>query len=329
MKFNDSKGFFFHLKNTSFDQLCKVYLIIVTDDYERSQVINYSKHFFLKEGVSSTKFDGQDLSYQKIHEESDSLSLFSQTPLFIIDNIHKLKDLKSFSKLVENFKDGFFLLAAPSLKGIELLNKIVEKHGAIFDLSKEKPWERTDRIEKMLFSKTKMKKVELTLLAHKRLIEKVGYNVSLLDQELQKLILYTYDKKKIDIEDVEEIVLQSAETSTWQMAEEFVFEGKYPILSLEDVHLFINAVRRQLQFGFKMASLIKKNISSHELKSYFPKLWPKLIEKRKSQVQSLPISYFKSSLAYLFDAEIALRDEKISESAILDLFLSKIYHARN
>jgi len=326
MRFNDSKGFFSHLKNSSLENL---YLIIVADDYERSQVINYSKHFFLKDGVSCTKFDGNDLSYQKIHEEVDSLSLFSQTPFFIIDNIHKLKDLKSFSKLVENFKDGFFLLAAPSIKGAEAIEKIIEKQGVIFDLSKEKPWEKNDRIEKMLFSKAKMKKVELTQAAHKKLLDKVGHNFALLDQELQKLILFTYEKKRIDHEDVEEIVQQLDELSTWQMAEDFVFEGKYPYLSSADIQLFTNAVRRQLQLGFKMASLMKQNISPHELKSHFPKLWPKLFEKRKSQVQSLSILYFKKALAYLFDAEIALRDEKISESAILDLFLSKIYYARN
>ncbi len=329
MKFKDAQGFFSHLKNASFDHLCSMYLIIVPDDYERSQVLNYSKRFFLKDGVSCTKFDGQELSYQKIHEESDSLSLFSETPLFIIDNIHKLKDLKKVSNLIENFKGGFFLLATPMLKGVEFLEKIVEKNGVIFDLSKEKPWERNDRIEKMLFSKAKTKKVELSPLAHKKLIEKVGYNFALLDQELQKLILFTYDKKRIDVEDVEEIVQQSAEISAWQMAEDFVFDGKYPSLSLGDIHLFINAVRHQLQFGFKLASLMRKKISSHELKSYFPKLWPKLFEKRKSQVQSLSVSYFKNGLANLFDAEVEFRNAKVSEEAILDLFLSKMYYARN
>ena len=240
-----------------------------------------------------------------------------------------MKNLKSFSKLVESFKDGFFLLATPSIKGVEALEKIVDKQGVIFDLSKEKPWDRNDRIEKMLFSKAKAKKVELTLDAHRKLLEKVGHNPALLDQELQKLILFTYEKKRIDLEDVEEIVKQSAELSTWQMAEDFVFERKYPLLNSDDIQLFISATRRQLQMGLKMASLMKGNISSHELKSYFPKLWPKLFEKRKSQVQSLSISYFKRALTSLFDVEVALRDEKISESAILDLFLSKICYARN
>jgi DNA polymerase III subunit delta len=330
MKFNDQKNYFAHLKN-AFKKEVNLHLIVVADDYERSQMIQFSKQFFLGDNFECIRLDAMDTSYLKISQEADSISLFSNSSLIVIDNIQKLKDLAKFTHFVEKFKNTYFLLAAPSIKGIELLEKKVAKYGIVLNLSKEKPWDRNARIEKMLFLKAKKKGINLNQNAHEELIKRVGHNFALLDQELNKLILFKYDTKEIKVEDVKQIVEGVSEVSIWQLAEQLVFEKKYPsnlVIDISSTNQFISALRYQLQQGFKMASHLKEEITSTKLKEYFPKLWPKQFEMRKSQVQKLSFSYFQNGLSHLHDIELNLRDSKSSLNANLTLFIARLCHER-
>lgn len=328
MKFRQTNSFFSHCSNAFPEHLCPFYLLIIPDDYERKICMDYVKKIFEKTSVYVKKYQAEDALVGKIIQECSSLNFFSNSTLIIIDQIQKMNDLAKFSQNIQKMHEGYFLIGTPSSKGVEKLEKNIEKNGVILDLSQEKPWERQERIVHHLRRVANKENITITEKALERLIQKISLDLASLEQELRKLICYAKESKKITEKEVNEAIADLTEPSVWQLAQFVIWDRKYPNISFVDnsvVSLFLIAIRQQLQFGWELTNLIEKNAKNIQIQAHFPKVWPKLLEQRKKQIPRFPPSYFTQGLKDLFSLELTLRDSVKNATIPIDLFLTKMF----
>ncbi|HLB53005.1 MAG TPA: hypothetical protein VJK48_04785 [Chlamydiales bacterium] len=303
------------------DRLCRSYLVVVPDAYERQKAIEaIAFHLPCKPSF----FSGGESSFETIVAPFSSLSLFEEEVAVCVEDVDKLPAgevarLKEWMKSA--LQSGFFLCSAGAKTS---LAPTFEKNGVILDLSEEKPWEKEKRLTEELIKKAQSEKKRIAPDALSLLFERVGKEPSFLDSELEKLIVYVGEKEWIEEKDVRLITKETVTRTLWFFAEEIVWEKRVPLDVPFPFSALIAPLRNQLHMGRMILSLLSSSVPPEEWSTYLPKMWPKLLEKRTFQAQSLGVNYFEKGLRLLFDLELLARSGQGHEEALLFLFGSSL-----
>lgn len=322
MKYQNVKSFEKHLSSASPDHLCRVYLVAIADNHERSQVLQSLVQKTLPPDCSLQRFS-PDLECHELFDALQSPSLFGGDAVVLLDECEELKkkDVEKLSGFLEkNALCGYLFLGS---KGKTPLSKIVEKVGVVLDMTEEKPWDKEKRLAESLSEIAKKEGKRLSPDAIPLLFERLGMDISLLTQEIFKLSCYVGDRLTIERSDIFRISSTTSSHTLWQMAEEIVWEGRGSF----DASMFpgiIFSLRPQLQLGLKITTLLEDGIPLQEWTPYFPKMWPRTLEKRKEQAVRKGASYFKNGLEMLFKIESLSRTGSVQPEALFDLFRTSL-----
>jgi DNA polymerase-3 subunit delta len=300
----------------------RIYWIGIPDDYERAEVLESLLRVLATEDRIVQRFSGNGLVLKELSDHLQSSSLFGGEPVAVIEDGEKIGKADS-SRLLELFPTAFGYLIVVA-KSKSPLSDAAEKEGIVLDLVAEKPWEKEKRIEQQLDAKVKSAGKLFGPGAFRALLERLDMDPGILDREVDKLLCYIGEKDRIEKSDVEKIISSSRTFTIWQTAEEWIWEGT----GLTDESLFhaiIPALRAQLQLGLKIASLLQERASRDEWTKFLPRVFPKTLEKRTSQAQTLGADYFTRGLLVLFEIELRSRTGSTSYGALLDFFRSKLY----
>lgn len=322
MRYKDPVSFFRHLKDASPNHLCRCYLVIVPNAFERKKVLDKMLTFFSFKSLSIEKYD-----YSRPFQEKElsSPSFLGEESLVIIDDFSSKLVSKYF---LEKLSWGIFFFACSSKKDLNGWDKKVEKEGVIFDLSLEKPWEKKGRLEKQLKYLANKQEIQISQEAIESLFIRLGMDPSLLEQEMNKLIMYAKEKKEITLQDVKEVSSVNYEISSWQIAEKIIWEEKSIPNTRFDSHLFfplIGALRSQLQVGYRLSVLIDQKRSLQEIQTQFPKIWPKILEKKKSVAEKKGTLFFQKGLSSLYEIELLSKDKVQNYRVLIDYFNCKLH----
>ena len=160
------------------------------------------------------------------------------------------------------------------------------------------------------------------------ILEKVGPDMALLDQEMNKLLVFTCDKQEIRISDVEQIIIGSGQNNLWKMAEKFVWDGVLDKNIHDDESIFhplVTTIRSQLQLGLKLASFVDEGIYFEKASKYFPgKMHPKVFSKRKEAAILKGANFYKKALISLLEIDLLSKNKAISYKALIDMLFTKI-----
>jgi len=262
-----------------------------------------------------------DVEYHDLIDALQSPSLFGGEAVVVLDECEKLKkkEVEKLSLFLEKSSQGlcgFLLLGA---RGKTSLIKVIEKAGIVLDMSEEKPWDKEKRLIESLADLAKNAGKRLSPDAASLLFERIGADFSLLTQELNKLICFVGDRLTIERSDLFQISSFTQTSTPWQSAEEIVWEG-HGIFEESAFHSLLFAIRSQLQIGLKMTALLEEGVPSSEWASYFPKVWPRTLEKRKVQASKKGSTFFKKGLETLFKIECLSRTGSTQLEALFDYF---------
>ena len=324
MKYQNLKSFEKHLANAAPNHLCRCYLVLVPEDQERLAVFQTLIQSLPLSGQSIPRMSGEKVRMKDVLDVLQSPSLFASEAALILDECEKLK--RAEIDLLTDYLEkpdptGYLLLGACSKTP---LSKISEKIGVVFDLSEEKPWEREKRITENLFERATRAGKRLAPDAATLLLERIGCDASLLEQEIDKLICFIADRLTIERSDVFRIASSSRTYTLWQMAEGIVWEGG-TVLDPNSFHGLIPSLRSQLTLGLKIASLTQTQVPPEEWAAHLPKIWPKTLEKRKEQVAQKGLDFFKKGLELLLKIELLSRTGSNQFEALFDLFRVSLY----
>lgn len=297
----------------------RCYLLAIPDDYERARAAKILFSYLLSEGSSPTLFSGSDLSMREVYDALQSPSLFGGESVVFFDEVEKLgkKDLSYLSEQIASLQfAGHLILGARSKT---TLVSAVDKSGIVFDLTEEKPWDKEKRIIEQMHLRVQNGGKRLSSDAAPLLLEKVGSDPALLDQEMDKLICFVGDRPTVERSDVLRMTPFSRLETLWKIAEEMIWEGLQSSIT-ESFYALVPLLRSQLQIGLKIISLHGCGHPKEAWGDYLPKIWPKTLEKRSSQAVKLGPNYFRKGLELLFEIETLSRTGSSREEALCDLF---------
>lgn len=321
MRYQNLKSFHKHLASSAPHHLCRVYLVAIADDFERSQAIDSILSHIPD---PPHRFSGADCNLLDVLDAMHSFSLFGETPVVVLDEAEKLAK-KEMQTLCEKLAApaGFVLLGARSKT---ILASRVEQEGVILDLLDEKPWDKEKRLADWLQERAKNEGKRLSPEAIPLLFERVGMDPAQLESEMDKLICYVGEHPQITREDILRISPASRSATVWQTAEEVVWEGgDFTSLDGSAFHSLLPVLRNQLTLGLKLAVLIEERRPSDQWSRYLPKIWPKTLEKRSSQAARFGSPYFRKGLEKLFEMELLSRSHSTQYRALLDRFRAQIH----
>lgn len=305
-------------------KLLDLFLVLVSDPYERKKVIDQIKGFY--PGYDSLYYNVIEESILPVINEMMALSLFSPKKLIVIDEVDSLKkeDLQILINAIKKKPSSLVLVLGGASKKKPLEDAVLEK-GAIYDLLQETPWDQKKRLFESLDKRFKQEDKTITPDLLELLLEKVGRDCSSLEQEVDKLICFVGNRKKIEKEDVD-LVASDVDTETaWKIAEQMIWDYRWDQNQLIDNTFFYSllfAIRHQLELGHKLSVLIEKGES--DMTSYFPKMWGKTLEKRKGQAKTLGRAFFEKGLLEIFKIELLSKDNLHTFTALLDQFFVKL-----
>jgi len=319
MKYQNLKSFEKHLESASPNHFCRVYLVVIPEDQQRGMTLQkVSSALASSLGVSVEKFSIED-SLHLLFDALLSPSLFGGETVAVLDECESLKkkEIEPLLSLVEkSLQSGYLILGA---RGKTPLIKAVESSGVVLDLHEEKPWDRDKRLIDFLIVTAHAQNKRIAPDAATLLLERVGKDVQLLLQELSKILCYIGDRPSVERGDVLQMSSVQDDEVPWRIAEEMVWDGKMGSCDPTNFVSFLFALRAQLQIGLKIISLQESEVPFGDWGPYFPKVWPKTLEKRRSQAFFKGKPFFEKGLQAVFKIESLSRGGSTQMEALFDL----------
>ena len=190
------------------------------DLFLRRQVLLSLRHAVLggDEGdFSLTSFDGRTTEFREVVEELTTLAMFGGQRLVVVDDADEF--VTRYREMLEDYvarpgQSGVLLLDLKSWPGNTRLYKAVDAKGLAVDCNSP-PAVRLTRWLSDWARQTH--KSQLSLNAADTLVELVGPELGLLDQELAKLALMAGNDKKITPEMIQKLGGGWQAKTTWEM----------------------------------------------------------------------------------------------------------------
>jgi DNA polymerase-3 subunit delta len=326
MKYTNINSFKKFLESFEAEKI-KLFLVLASSSFERRKYVNNIKKN-IKKNFSYYRFF-EKVNISKIINTYQSPSFFGSEPFCIIEDIfeyskNEINDLFNFIKNI----DIHLILSSDSKTQISNLYNLIEKKGVIFDLSLEKIWDKQKRFSDHILNKCLKENKNISSNVIEKIFEKVGLDLSNIDNELNKLLVFIKDKKSIELDDLDKILIESNQATIWQAAENMIFSESFEKINLDQsiLNMFFSSVRYQLKQSLKIASLIEnkeKNIAS-----YFPKIYPRILDKKIEIIKKIDINFFKKALIELFEIDLISKSSNIKEDVLFDILQSKLLHLK-
>lgn len=337
VKFQNSIAFEKHLKEASGHPLSAVFMILGLPEFERKKIIEKIETILKEKKPSLEKvmLDASNTSVETLLQHLRSPSLFSKDSLYVLEGVEKIPSA-SIDPLGEYLAAPFLgntlILSGNTLKNQAALYNVGKKEMLVLDLSEEKPWERRDRLQRWLVLEAAKEGKTLKAEAAAHLFTQVGLDYARLQQELIKLLCFTYERKSVEKEDVEKLISSQAPLNNWQLSENLVWQEDVEIAStLIDPSFvlgLIGQIRYHLELGIQIAYYLKEGLTPHEIAGRFPTFKKASFERALPVVKKRKEHFFKEALKALFDLELACKSTGLAAPLLFEHFLVKLSYLK-
>ena len=294
MKCKSVLAFEKQLKESSPGSLSRIYLILVPDPYERKFYVfklfrflsHYKPHLTLQSG-----------------DEGLEMGLFSEERVIHLEVDSGLKVIP-----------GDVIAIYSGEKCPNAFYAAIENQAVCLDLTGEKPWDKKERLAEELLKMARQNQKTMSLSVANQLLEIMGNDLAALKNEMDKLALFTGDRKTIVEDDIEKVTKTEKEVTAWATAEALVWKIKgvkrQYFKDLSEVLALIALVRHHIYLGIQICRggdlpPLRKN----QMDVYIPfcnKVGP---------------NYFFERLALLFEWEVKAKSSSFNLELLWDLLV--------
>ena len=293
MKLKSVAAFEKQLREAAPNHFSKVYLILVTDPFERkfyvNRVCNFLCHYKPKLSVQSG-FDALEMG------------LFSQERIVLLE----------VEKCVKSFPSDVIALISGD-KCSSSFYEAIENEVVCLDLLLEKPWEKKERLIEELQKIARQGQKTISIQLANMLLEQVGNDFSALKNELEKLIIFIGDRKTIEEKDIQQLTKTEKEVTAWSIAEALVWKEKdfkrQEFKDLSDVLALIALVRHHIYLGIQICRGDMNGLRKNQLDLYLP------------FCQKVGPHYFLERLVFLFEWEVKAKSSSFDPTLLWDLLV--------
>lgn len=320
MKFPSILAFEKHLKEATPEQF---FLIVSPAEYERQKV--FDKIGAVLKPSRKVWLSGLEATLTQVRDELLSPSLWGGVTVVIFDNVDKVKNLvELFAHLPP---ETHLIIGSGSFKPVSELYQKGKKEIVALDLSDEKPWDKERRLQEWLITRVKEQKKALSHESAVFLVQTLGADLAVLDQELGKLLCYVGEKEKIELTDVKAICGTRDLTTGWQLSEKLVWDRpislKGKASDLGFILPLIGQLRYQFQLGYEIAELLEKKTPMTDMKHHFPTV--RQLDKYIGIAKVRKPLFFSRGLQALYELEFSSKSSGVDTDILFDLFQGKVY----
>lgn len=274
--------------------------------------------------VEINKVEHQNISGDTAHNITDlifsssNLSLFSQEQkLIIIRNLSKNRKKSLMNELSEYIIENYSVVNLILFENIKFdartkLYKIIKKYGEIVECEVL----NTADLKSWISLRLKNMKIKSSTHVAQEIVERVGTNQKIIDNELEKLRLFLASEKRAEvrIEDLD-ILTKNSEVVIWELMDAISSRNKGVIVKIideifqaeSDYPYLSTMLAKQLKLIYWMKC---RDISEEEMKTEF-KVHPYTISKVKRHIH-----LFDERLIKLLYAKLTSLDFKVKQGRI-------------
>lgn len=282
-----------------------------------------------KTGLNLVRFYEEDLDFDRVKEKIESVSMFNEKKLVVLESIFKNKSfLEEFSDYAKKSK----------LKGNQDTILIIYQTGKIAItpfkswltmLEEFKPLSGADLFN-WLKKETARQETAISPAALKKIVVYLGNDLWQISSELSKLVSYKAGQS-IEEEDIDSLVGAKIEVNIFKTLDALAQRDKKTALKFLHEHLNqgANEIYLLTMFIYQLRSLLKlKDLisrgASYQALAKESGLHPYVVKKNWSVLQNFSLDQLKKIYQRLLEAEVAIKKGRLDGQTALDLLVAEI-----
>ena len=328
-----------------------IYFIFGKDNYRAKaklkELIEKYSSDPAKDGTSFElqKIDGEKIKLDEFKNKLNSVSIFTQKRLIVVEDLSQNKEQKEFVDYLKEKINHPALKGTPPLKGGDALNDIliffenkVDKKTSLYKFLKSDPNTRmhpNDPNEKNSFEFEELKPFELKNWVEKYIKEKGGEiervaleeflmnkknDLWLISGEIEKMLAYN---KKIDLESVQNLTLANFDDNIFNLADAVGNGNKKMALKLINSQIesgaapiyLLSMIIRQ----FRILIMIKEASQKTFYSKFIAKelsLHPFVVQKTLAQTRNYSFEQLEKIYENLLEMDLQLKTSKVSPEVL-------------
>lgn len=306
------------------------YLLYGSEEYLIKLEINKIKEKYQIDDQDVSSFNLQDESLKDILDNASTFSLFSNKRLIIIENSYiftgatgnKSQDTKYLEKYLENPNQDTILIFTIVTDKLDSRKKIVtlfKEKGQVLELNDI----NVRKLVLDMFGNYKIDSANLNLL-----IDRVGNNLNILNQEINKIKTYKGEDLLINESDILNLTTKTIDTDIFHLIDNIVLKNKknalesyYEMIKLgEEPIKIIVILANQFRLIYQVKILSSKRNSIYDMMSILgQKKYP--IEKAQERSRKFSNEILIEYLKKLAELDVNIKSGKIDKNIGLELFM--------
>ena len=180
------------------------------------------------EEINISKYDLELNSLNEILDDANTVSLFSNNKLIIVDNAYifsrvinkKIDNIESLENYLKNNSDTIiiFINNNEKIDSVKKIVKLIKENGVVKEFN---PLKNINTTVKNMFDDYKISDNSINLL-----INRVGNNLELIYQEVEKLKIYKINDKIITNQDIEDIIIENIDIDIFKFIDDIINKNK-------------------------------------------------------------------------------------------------------
>jgi len=307
-----------------------IYLLYGNNDYllnKKLEEINKQTN-----ELSINNYDLENTSLEEILDDATTIDLFSESKTIVIDNSYvfsgttnkKLKEqnidiLEEYLNNPNPNTNIIFILNKEKLDERKKITKLIKEKGNVLEFNKDLDIKSTI---KTLFDDYKIDNESINLL-----IDRVGNDIYLLENEITKIKLYKDNDKNITKEDILLLTTKNINTDIFNLIENIInkdldnayYEYK-EIVKIEEPIKILIMLANQFRIIYQSKELYKKGLTEGEIASYIG-IHPYRIKLALNKSRNYESKTILKYLYNLANIDINIKTGKIDPNLALELFI--------
>lgn len=313
-----------------------IYLFYGIEDYLIQKEIDNVKQKNSIEEISISKYDLTNTNIEKIIEDCEINSMFTDKKVIIVNNSYIFtgqskkgqieQNIEALEKYINNPNIDtllIFISDSEKLDERKKIVKLIKQKGIVKEFNTTT---NINSIVKSFFNDYKISDSSIT-----KLINRVGNNLPLLEEEAEKLKLYKDDIKEINDEDILKITNKNVDLDIFKLIDNIIMKNKKVATETynemikygeEPIKILI-MIASQIRLMYQTKLLYKKGYTekdSASLLGIHPYRVKLATEKGRKYTESDLLMYLDN----LADLDSKIKQSNVDKKMAIELFILKI-----
>jgi len=305
-----------------------IYLFYGTKTYNIKNEIKKIEKTFDKFNISYYDLTNDD--FKNILDDCNTISLFEDKKLVICENATVFtrgnsKDIEFIETYLKNPNPNttlVFTLDNETIDGVKKITKLIKKEGIVKEFN--------DNININTLVKTILKDYNINNSTINLLIDRVGNNPLILENEIEKIKIYKNQDKTISDEDIINLTTKNIDIDIFKLIDHIVKDNKDKALEIynemlkqnEEPIKIIIMLANQFRIMYQSKELLKRGLSEKDIAETI-KIHPYRVKLALQNSRSYNNKTLLKFLSELADIDINIKTGKINKDLALELFILK------